>query len=322
MPNIFCPLPPNTCIDAALPTANYSSETPDAEEFFGRQYNPALQPPLGPKWTSTGCIGTCVSTLSQQDANECAARQVIFCLSGEWPVEQPNPNPDPNQPPTIFVRRDTFFNDAQSCTVPCADGSVFSYTVPAGTVSAFSLAEANAQAASLACNRAREQKICIGNLVANSVCLGDFYDETVTFEMGVPPAQVAIIAGALPPGLTLIFSGGIFATSFSISGVAAGTGSHAFTIRVNDQNGNFKDKVFNINVATIANTTLANAGYGAPYSATLAISGSINPNSKWTIISGSLPLGLSLNSSTGVISGSSTSEGTYTITVQMEDGQP
>jgi hypothetical protein len=67
----------------------------------------------------------------------------------------------------------------------------------------------------------------------------------------------------------------------------------------------------------ITTQSLPAATVGVPYSATLTATGGIPPYT-WTVISGSLPPGLSL-SSAGVISGTPTTAGTYNFTVQVID---
>jgi len=318
--NQFCPNNINPCSDPDDPRGNFSSAEPDKEIFIARAYSVQQQPPLGPVWYASSCVGRVRSTISQEDANLKAQQANLQCLADEWPELEPNPSNDPNQPPYIPVTRRTYLNEEQTADYTCADGSVFTYTVPAGTFTAFSQEAANAQAASYATNQSIAKRICIGELEVNSVCLGDYYDQEVSFDIGNPPAQVAIIAGALPPGLTLNFTGGIFADTFSIMGTVAGVGTHTFTVRVNDLEGNYQDKTFTILVATIANTSLANSSNGIPYSEILYYSGSVNGSVRWTVVSGALPTGLTLNTTTGEISGTPTVDGDYTFTVQMEDG--
>jgi len=64
------------------------------------------------------------------------------------------------------------------------------------------------------------------------------------------------------------------------------------------------------------------AQVGSLYSQTLAASGGLLPYS-WSIATGSLPSGLALSSSTGVLSGTPSTSGTFNFTVQVADaGQP
>jgi len=69
---------------------------------------------------------------------------------------------------------------------------------------------------------------------------------------------------------------------------------------------------------TITTTSLSEGTVNQSYSATLEATGGI-PSYTWSIISGSLPEGLSLNSSTGEISGTPLIEGISNFTVQVTD---
>jgi len=68
----------------------------------------------------------------------------------------------------------------------------------------------------------------------------------------------------------------------------------------------------------ITTTSLPNGTVGTLYSQTLQASGGTSPY-LWSITSGSLPAGLSLNASTGVLSGTPTTQGTSNFTVQVQD---
>ncbi len=68
----------------------------------------------------------------------------------------------------------------------------------------------------------------------------------------------------------------------------------------------------------ITTPSLAGGTVGTPYSQTLQAQGGTPPFS-WAITAGSLPSGLSLNSSTGEISGTPTSEETLVFTVEVTD---
>ncbi|MHC4714860.1 MAG: putative Ig domain-containing protein [Planctomycetota bacterium] len=70
----------------------------------------------------------------------------------------------------------------------------------------------------------------------------------------------------------------------------------------------------------ITTTSLPNGTVDVAYSETLAATGGVTPYT-WSVISGSLPSGLSLASSTGVISGTPTTEETQNFTVQVTDSQ-
>lgn len=69
---------------------------------------------------------------------------------------------------------------------------------------------------------------------------------------------------------------------------------------------------------SISTTSLPGGSTGNYYSQTLAVTGGVPPYT-WSITSGSLPAGLSLNASTGVIGGVPTTAGNNNCTVQVRD---
>ena len=69
---------------------------------------------------------------------------------------------------------------------------------------------------------------------------------------------------------------------------------------------------------TILNSSLPHASVGIAYAATLEAAGGTMPYT-WSIVSGNLPPGLSLNAATGLISGTPTTRGAYPFTVRVAD---
>ena len=69
---------------------------------------------------------------------------------------------------------------------------------------------------------------------------------------------------------------------------------------------------------SVSTTTLSTGTVGTAYSATLAASGGVTPDT-WSITAGTLPVGLMLNPSTGAITGTPTASGTSNITVKVTD---
>ncbi|MFW5471882.1 beta strand repeat-containing protein [Knoellia sp. CPCC 206450] len=69
---------------------------------------------------------------------------------------------------------------------------------------------------------------------------------------------------------------------------------------------------------TVTTTSLVGATVGSAYSQTLAASGGATPYT-WSLASGTLPAGLALAPSTGLISGTPTTAETKTFTVQVKD---
>src|ERR1019366_8788798 len=72
-------------------------------------------------------------------------------------------------------------------------------------------------------------------------------------------------------------------------------------------------------VSTLRLSCSGNTGtVGVPYTSMLAVNGGCSPYT-FSIISGSLPAGLTLNPNTGIISGTPTAPGTSTYTAQVKD---
>ena len=93
-------------------------------------------------------------------------------------------------------------------------------------------------------------------------------------------------------------------------GNSLGGGRDAFVAKV----GPYADLV-------IVTASLQGAPPGVPYSQTLIAQGGLVPYT-WSIASGSLPTGLSLDGATGVISGTPTMDGIFNFTVRVVDSQP
>jgi large repetitive protein len=144
---------------------------------------------------------------------------------------------------------------------------------------------------------------------------GSSYSQTLMASNGTPPYVFAISVGALPPGLSLNSSTG------AITGVPTTAGSYTFAAQVTDSAGINATQSFTISIArplAIATTSLPSAGIGAQYNQTLSASGGLPPYS-WSVSSGRLPPGLTLDFASGVVSGPATTEGTYAFTVSVSD---
>lgn len=137
---------------------------------------------------------------------------------------------------------------------------------------------------------------------------------TITASGGTAPYTFAVSAGALPPGLTLSSDG-------VISGTPTQSGSFTVTITATDaagcQGSRIYSAVVNCPVITIAPATLPGGAPGLPYSQTLTASGGTAPYA-FALVSGSLPPGLTL-SADGTVSGTPTTVGSSTFTVQATD---
>jgi hypothetical protein len=160
-----------------------------------------------------------------------------------------------------------------------------------------------------------------GNIVITPATLpnaaaGTAYSQTLTATGGQSPYGWAVTSGSLPVGLTL------GATTGVISGTPTLPGSATFTVTVTDSTRITGTAVFTLVVSgpvTITTTSLPDGTIGTAYSQTLAATGGTTPYS-WAVTTGTLPAGLTLNATTGVISGTPTAAATSSFTVTVTDG--
>ncbi len=148
-----------------------------------------------------------------------------------------------------------------------------------------------------------------------SAGVGQPYTATLTASGGTAPLVWTVNAGLLPSGLTLNAQTG------TISGTPQSPGTFNFTIQLRDTNNLTTTANLTIQVLQFAITTstLPQASAGAAYSATLSTIGGTAPIT-WSLVGGSsLPAGISLNPSTGVLSGTPTTAGTASFTLQARD---
>lgn len=139
------------------------------------------------------------------------------------------------------------------------------------------------------------------------------YNANLEVGGGIPPYTLSIIKGSLPPGLDF--------GSPSITGTPTLSGRTRITMEVMDQLGSsisrkFKIKIFKL--LRISTESLKAGLVGKAYKATLKAKGGKKPFT-WSLISGSLPGGLSLDPATGKITGIPTEAGSFNLTFQVTD---
>ena len=141
------------------------------------------------------------------------------------------------------------------------------------------------------------------------------------------PQEWTVSSGSIPPGLTFSSNGTKGAV---ISGTPTQAGNFTFYVTVHNPykedppgtivcNGDYSDKKFTIPITpgvpklTVGPESAATATTGTPYS--LQMTSSVSDAKTWSISTGALPPGLTINPSTGLISGAPTTAGTYDFTV-------
>ncbi|MCA1560022.1 MAG: Ig domain-containing protein, partial [Acidobacteria bacterium] len=152
---------------------------------------------------------------------------------------------------------------------------------------------------------------------------GTPYTATLSASGGVAPYFWSITSGQLPAGLTL--DGG--------SGVIAGTpgepGTFGLTLQVAGSDSNAASASVSLVIASppaqpnpvrIAILYLPDARRNKTYRQTLTGTGGVQPY-LWALSTGVLPPGLSLNSSTGLITGRPTTAGTWSFVARVSDQQ-
>ena len=144
-----------------------------------------------------------------------------------------------------------------------------------------------------------------------------------TFAPGDPtqcaPFTFTVINGALPPGLTLGASTG------KVSGIPTTPGSFSFWVDMQERSiqgctGQRAQREFTINIIaklTILNESASPGTVGTPYSLQLTASG--GGTQTWSVQSGALPPGLTLDPVSGLLAGTPTTAGSYQFVAFVKD---
>jgi hypothetical protein len=137
------------------------------------------------------------------------------------------------------------------------------------------------------------------------------YSQQLTATGGTPAYTFSVIGGTPPTGITLSASG-------LLSGTPTTTTPANFTVRATDVNGCTGTKTYTLivcGVITVNPATAQNGFVGTPYSQTFTQTGG-GASPTWSVSAGVLPNGLSLNASSGLLSGTPTTPGTVNFTIR------
>ena len=143
--------------------------------------------------------------------------------------------------------------------------------------------------------------------------VGVAYNTNLNVSGGNPPFVVSVIVGALPPGLNV--AGEV------IAGMLTSTKTSRFTLQITDDVGASVTQRFRISTVgavNIGNSSLPNGRVGRNYNARLTGRLGGKPFA-WSLVGGSLPSGLSLDTVAGRITGIPVAAGDTSLTFQVTD---
>ena len=145
--------------------------------------------------------------------------------------------------------------------------------------------------------------------------IGGSYAHTFTSTGGIAPVTWAKTSGSFPTGLTLDPMSGV------LSGILSATGTFSFALTATDADGNTATVSCSIKITVgfVASCGSGGAGLvGDAYTQTMTEAGGVSPFT-WSILSGMLPPGTTLDTSAGVISGTLTTAGRFYWTAKVVD---
>src|SRR5438552_1187132 len=310
---------PGTNAQDQSPVRNFSVETPDLPIYIGTFIDNGTgdgggTPPRLGGFRSPGCVGICTSTVSQEEADQCARDQAMLCST----------------PPGELV----WPNSQQTCIVECPDGEPFSWTVaPGGTDGSHGFVPIPAPNPGGGSGPIVVPQLPPLTITTNANLEGiaGVVNDTAWLPAFDYPLQAAGGAGSyhwelvdpiqspLPPGLTVQDTINDYG---EISGTPTQSGTYLTRIKVTDALGNTVAKEFRFRIPQIVPWTVLGPNHyalpdgliGQDYNAgiepmtglpiPIELKGtSTHGELVWSLKEGTLPPGLKLDAKTGIISG-------------------
>lgn len=201
-----------------------------------------------------------------------------------------------------------YFNSASASIYGYACHENGNYSIPLSVKDSLGATASTSVSLSINITTTGQCSLSISPSSLNNGFVGTAYSQSFTASGG--SSYVYSLAGALPPGLTLSSAG-------YLSGTPTTVGTYNFTVSTTDSSGRTGNATYSLSISaqpiSITKTYISSPKYGASYSQTITTSGA--PVASFSVTSGSLPTGLTINQTTGVISGISTSVGTFSFTI-------
>ena len=142
------------------------------------------------------------------------------------------------------------------------------------------------------------------------------FNQQLSATGGKPPYTWTVTSGALPGGLALAAATGI------ISGTPSAAGSFTFIVTATDSESRIASKAFSLNVTaqppSVSAIPALETIMGLSFNYQLSANGGTAPYT-WLAGAGTLPPGLTLNTTTGLISGVPSAGGLFTFPVTVND---
>ena len=197
--------------------------------------------------------------------------------------------------------------DGNLSGTPTATGT-FSFTVK--------VTDANGQSATQATSISISAGVSTTFAAPPAAAVNAAYSDTLTATGGTTPYTWSVNAGTLPAGITLSAAG-------VLSGTPTVTGSYPFTVNVIDANKGIATASITLVVTAALTLTFPappSGTTGVAYTDTFTAAGGTTPYT-FSVSAGTLPAGLTLNASTGVVSGTPATAGTSSFTVKVTDAK-